>query len=85
MAETLVPGGSPIIRMAPAWLQGWVSLCEKAVSKWLDDRAPTMGAAIAYYMVFSLAPILVMVTVGTEPAPVGVPCGVQAGLMFTAG
>ncbi|HEY4860310.1 MAG TPA: YihY/virulence factor BrkB family protein, partial [Xanthobacteraceae bacterium] len=26
-----------------------------------DDRAPTMGAAIAYYTVFSLAPILVMV------------------------
>jgi membrane protein len=61
MAETLVPGGSPIIRMAPAWLQGWVGLCEKAVSKWLDDRAPTMGAAIAYYTVFSLAPMLVMV------------------------
>src|ERR1700730_9138117 len=60
MAETLVPGGSPIIRMAPAWLQGWVGLCEKAVSKWLDDRAPRMGAAIAYYTVFSLAPMLVM-------------------------
>ena len=43
------------------WLQGWLSLCEKAISKWLDDRAPTMGAAIAYYMVFSLAPMLVMV------------------------
>src|SRR5467141_3054994 len=50
-----------MIRMCPAWLQGWVSLCEKAVYKWLDDRAPTMGAAIAYYTVFSLAPILVMV------------------------
>ncbi len=61
MAETLVPGGSSMIRMCPAWLQGWVSLCEKAVYKWLDDRAPTMGAAIAYYTVFSLAPILVMV------------------------
>src|ERR1700726_4464823 len=61
MAETLVPGGSPIMRACPAWLQGWVSLCEKAVYRWLDDRAPTMGAAIAYYTVFSLAPILVMV------------------------
>src|SRR5882672_7307944 len=61
MAETLVPGGSSMIRMCPAWLQGWVSLGEKAVYKWLDDRAPTMGAAIAYYTVFSLAPMLVMV------------------------
>ena len=32
-----------------------------AVYSWLDDRAPTMGAAIAYYTVFSLAPMLVMV------------------------
>jgi membrane protein len=61
MAERLVPGGSPMMRAHPAWLQGWVSLCEKAVYKWLDDRAPTMGAAIAYYTVFSLAPMLVMV------------------------
>ncbi len=61
MAETLVPGGSSMIRMCPAWLQGWVSLGEKAVYKWLEDRAPTMGAAIAYYTVFSLAPMLVMV------------------------
>jgi membrane protein len=60
MAETLIPGRSPM-GMCPAWLQGWVSLCEKAVYKWLDDRAPTMGAAIAYYTVFSLAPMLVMV------------------------
>ena len=61
MAERLVPGGSPMMRAYPAWLQGWVSLCEKAVYKWLDDRAPTMGAAIAYYTVFSLAPMLVIV------------------------
>jgi membrane protein len=60
MAETLTPGGSPM-RIYPIWLQRWVSLCKKAVYSWLDDRAPTMGAAIAYYTVFSLAPMLVMV------------------------
>jgi membrane protein len=60
MAETLVPGGD-LTRIYPIWLQPWVSVCRKAVSSWLDDRAPTMGAAIAYYTVFSLAPILVMV------------------------
>src|SRR5262250_1272015 len=60
MAETLTPRGGPM-RVYPAWLQGWVGLCKRAVSSWLDDRAPTMGAAIAYYTVFSLAPILVMV------------------------
>jgi len=49
------------MRICPPWLQGWLSLCEKAIHKWLEDRAPTMGAAIAYYTVFSLAPMLVMV------------------------
>src|SRR5438128_2188919 len=60
MAETLLHGRSPI-RIRPMWLQGWVSLCKKAVYSWLDDCAPTMGAAIAYYTVFSLAPMLFMV------------------------
>src|SRR5712691_5039173 len=60
MAETLAPGRI-LMRICPVGLQGWVSLCKKAVYSWLDDRAPTMGAAIAYYTVFSLAPMLVMV------------------------
>src|SRR5260370_7101647 len=60
MVELLVPDGSPM-RICPPRLQGWLRLCEKAIHKWLEDRAPTMGAAIAYYTVFSLAPMLVMV------------------------
>lgn len=28
---------------------------------WSEDRAPSMGAAIAYYTIFSLAPILILV------------------------
>ncbi len=49
------------MRIFPISLQGWASLGRTAVCSWLGDRAPTMGAAIAYYTVFSLAPILVMV------------------------
>jgi membrane protein len=60
MADTLVPGGI-LMRICPKRLHRWASLCETAVYSWLDDRAPTMGAAIAYYTVFSLAPMLVMV------------------------
>jgi len=41
--------------------QEWAGLGKKIVYSWLDHRAPTMGAAIAYYTVFSLAPMLVMV------------------------
>ena len=49
------------MQIFPISLQGWASLGRTAVYSWLEDRAPTMGAAIAYYMVFSLAPMLVMV------------------------
>jgi len=33
----------------------------QAVKSWSDDYAPSMGAAISYYTVFSLAPLLVIV------------------------
>jgi membrane protein len=36
-------------------------LGKKAVTAWSDDFAPSMGAAISYYTVFSLAPLLVIV------------------------
>jgi membrane protein len=42
-------------------LQTSASLAKTTVYSWLDDRAPTMGAAIAFYTVFSLAPMLVIV------------------------
>ena len=32
-------------------------MCKKAVMAWVDDFAPSMGAAISYYTVFSLAPL----------------------------
>jgi membrane protein len=38
------------------------SLVKESVSAWLDDYAPSMGAALAYYTVFSLAPLLLIVT-----------------------
>ncbi|MES2787751.1 MAG: YihY/virulence factor BrkB family protein [Pseudomonadota bacterium] len=40
--------------------QAW-GLVKKAVVAWIDDFAPSMGAAISYYTVFSLAPLLVIV------------------------
>jgi hypothetical protein len=41
-------GREILMRICPMSLLGWVSLCKKAVDSWLGDRAPTMGAAIAY-------------------------------------
>jgi membrane protein len=36
-------------------------LFAKAGKAWVDDFAPSMGAAISYYTVFSLAPLLIIV------------------------
>jgi membrane protein len=38
-----------------------LGLCKKAGIAWIDDYAPSMGAAISYYTMFSLAPLLVIV------------------------
>ena len=35
-------------------------LIDKSVNAWVDDYAPSMGAAIAYYTLFSLAPLLIL-------------------------
>lgn len=37
------------------------ALCRQAVAAWIADYAPSMGAAIAYYTVFSVAPLLLIV------------------------
>src|SRR5450631_882713 len=42
-------------------LQTWWTLVRGAVAAWLDDYAPSMGAALSYYTVFSLAPLLLIV------------------------
>ena len=39
----------------------WWSMIKASVAAWLDDYAPSMGAALSYYTVFSLAPLLVIV------------------------
>ena len=42
-------------------LQEWWQLIKAAVTAWMDDYAPSMGAALSYYTVFSLAPMLLIV------------------------
>jgi len=39
----------------------WWTLIKDAFAGWWDDRALSMGAAIAYYTIFSLAPVLLVV------------------------
>lgn len=43
------------------WLSEQVQLIKAAIKAWVDDYAPSMGAALAYYTLFSLAPLLIIV------------------------
>ena len=42
-------------------LRLYVDLVKRSGVAWVDDRAPTMGAALAFYSAFSLAPLLIIV------------------------
>jgi membrane protein len=45
----------------PFNLSQLIGLWRDAVGAWLDDYAPSMGAALAYYTLFSIAPLLLIV------------------------
>ena len=38
----------------------FVAMARQSVADWVDDYAPSMGAALAYYTLFSLAPLLLI-------------------------
>ena len=46
------------MRIKPDEIPG---LIKESISRWSEDRAPSMGAALSYYTVFSLAPLLIIV------------------------
>ena len=41
-------------------LRSWYALARESVSAWSDDYAPSMGAALSYYTLFSVAPLLLI-------------------------
>ena len=58
MADEVAEVAAKSTRGTPAQ---WWQLVKGAVSAWVDDYAPSMGAALSYYTVFSLAPLLLLV------------------------
>lgn len=41
-------------------LKGIIALFKETFTQWLEHKAPRLAAALAYYMVFSLAPLLII-------------------------
>jgi membrane protein len=54
-----VQAAPAFVRRAPAVRTAWL-LMRETVSGWIDHRASSLGAALAYYTVFSLAPLLLI-------------------------
>lgn len=54
-------GADSLPNRHPRTARAWWQLIKKAASAWVADYAPSMGAALSYYSVFSLAPLLLIV------------------------
>ena len=42
-------------------VRGYLGLFKTAAVDWMDDKAPRLGAALAFYTIFSLAPLITVV------------------------
>jgi membrane protein len=53
--------------------RGFLRLLKQAATDWLEDRGPRLGASIAFYTIFSLSPLIIIVV-----AVVGLAFGEEA-------
>ena len=51
----------PVALPQGSWLSQQWQMIKATVNAWVDDYAPSMGAALSYYTLFSLAPLLIIV------------------------
>ena len=47
-------------RQRPSFFKNAFGLFKQTAIEWLDDKAPQLGAALAYYTVFALAPLVLL-------------------------
>ncbi len=57
----MTPGSlSRAVRRLPDWVRCLKFVLQESLSSWIDQRADSKGAALAFYTLFSIAPILVL-------------------------
>ena len=71
-------------------IRGLLTLLREAAANWVDDHAQSMGAALAFYTIFSIAPLLLIVIaiagfVFGEEAARGEIYGQLVGMLGTTG
>jgi membrane protein len=61
----LLQGAAVDLRLSKffATLKSFWGLVRETFAEWSKDRATTLGAALAFYTIFSLAPLLIIITV----------------------
>jgi membrane protein len=58
---TLTPPRPKFEQTSAHWIGRQWQIFVAAANAWMDDYAPSMGAALSYYTLFSLAPLLVLI------------------------
>lgn len=64
------PAVDPPRRAARPWPRSLPATVARAVTAWIEDDGPRLGAAVAFYSIFALAPVLV-VTIAVAGAVFG--------------
>ncbi len=50
-----------MVENSRGWLGSTLYLFKQTANEWIADKAPQLGAALAYYTVFSLAPLVLLI------------------------
>lgn len=58
---TSTPSRPRFEQTSTSWIGRQWQIVVAAANAWMDDYAPSMGAALSYYTLFSLAPLLVLI------------------------
>jgi YihY family inner membrane protein len=59
--STSTPPRPKFEQTSASWIGRQWQILLAAANAWMDDYAPSMGAALSYYTLFSLAPLLVLI------------------------
>jgi YihY family inner membrane protein len=60
-SSTSTPARPRFEQTSASWIGRQWQIFLAAANAWMDDYAPSMGAALSYYTLFSLAPLLVLI------------------------
>ena len=58
--SSFIVAEQPDVDVSKSFFGNVFGLLKQTFQEWLEDKAPQLGAALAYYTVFSLAPLILV-------------------------